>query len=435
MRKRTRLSGPFRFSTYTSRVSVVPSLPCLRVRVRASACLNPTDLAAAATSAPLAAWISADDVVLGWGEAWRAEVCGADQERRASGMWQAIAARAEVIGDAEACAPVCLGSFGFFPDTPGVVVAPSLVYLARGERAWVLTQSRGDEACDLDLPDPATTLAGPGEVRIREGAHSEAAYLAILSDLITRLGAGEARKVVLARDIVAETDERVWPGWLASRLARAYPTCWTYAVDGLVGATPEMLAEIRDGELFTRVLAGTAGVNEGEALLRSKKDLREHALAVESVRRALTPLCDTLTIPDHPEILPLPNVTHLSSTVRGSATVTSLQAAGALHPTAAVCGTPTGEAAEIIGTLEGMDRGRYAGPVGWMDARGNGQWGIALRCGIIDAEGTRVRVIAGGGIMPDSDPRRELAETKAKMLPVLAALSGDENGQVCETLR
>nr|WP_223875254.1 isochorismate synthase [Nanchangia anserum] len=345
-------------------------------------------------------------------------------------MWQAIAARARVSGEAGVAAPLCFGSFGFFPDTPGALIVPRTLYCLFDQRAWVIEQSvEGSDAACPPLPDERGAVEGPGSTRVRDGAHSRTDYLAILTDLIARLRAGEARKVVLARDVVVEAEAPVRPGWVAARLARAYPTCWTYAVDGLVGATPEMLAEVRDAHLYTRVLAGTAGADDAEALAASAKDRREHALAVDSVRRALTPLCEHLDIPEEPEILTLPNVTHLSSTVRAIARVTSLQAAGALHPTAAVCGTPTAEAAEIIAQIEEMDRGRYAGPVGWMDSRGNGQWGIALRCGIVSENGLSVRVLAGGGIMPDSEPEREFAETQAKMLPVLAALGCGENGQ------
>ncbi|MDU0968466.1 MAG: chorismate-binding protein [Actinomycetaceae bacterium] len=398
--------------------------PRLRVRVVSDQLRQPVDLLRLRTHAPLSAWVSDGDVLVGWGTAWRTQIAGADQEARASGLWQALVASAVVEGEDPVAAPLTFGSFGFQPHTPGVLIVPEVCYVARGGRAWIVTQwLEGEGEPRPGLPEARGTWPGPGHAHVGEGAHSPSEYLGILTDLIGRLRAGQARKVVLARDVVVDTEKPVAAGWLAARLAQAYPTCWTYAVDSLVGATPEMLAEVREGRLFTRVLAGTAGVGEGDDLMRSGKDRREHTLALESVRRALEPLCADLAVPEQPDILTLPNVTHLASTVTGSARVTSLQAAAALHPTAAVCGTPTADAARMIGDLEGMDRGRYAGPVGWMDARGNGQWGIALRCGMIEgADARRVRVIAGGGIMPDSDPRRELAETEAKMLPVLNAL-------------
>lgn len=379
----------------------------------------------AETTHQLSAWCAPERTLIGWGEAFRVDLTGPDQAARASGVWQALAAAAEVEGEAGVCAPLTFGSFGFFPSTPGVLIVPATVYVAEAGRAWVVEQAvAGSEPSPL--PEVTRPAESPGKATRHPGTHSDATYLQILRDLIATLRRGEARKVVLARDVHVDTAKPVPPGWLAAELYSAYPTCWTYAVDGLVGATPEMLAEVTDRGLFTRVLAGTAGRDGGDALARSPKDLREHALAVESVRRALEPLCDPLEIPEQPQILTLPNVTHLSTEVRGRARVTSLQAAAALHPTAAVCGTPTDEAARIIQEVEGMDRGRYAAPVGWMDARGNGQWGIALRCGQV--ERTRVRVLAGGGIMPDSDPARELAETEAKMVPVLAALGATTTG-------
>ena len=161
------------------------------------------------------------------------------------------------------------------------------------------------------------------------------------------------------------------------------------------------------------------------ALARSSKDLEEHEYAVRSVADALGPYCSSFNVPESPFVLHLPNVMHLATDVAGvvhdSATVTSLELAAALHPSAAVGGTPTRVATDLIAQIEGMDRGRYAGPVGWMDADGDGEWGIALRSALID--GPRVRLFAGCGIVADSDPEAELAETQGKFVPVRDALS------------
>ncbi len=167
----------------------------------------------------------------------------------------------------------------------------------------------------------------------------------------------------------------------------------------------------------------------GATLLGSAKEREEHEYAAADVRAALRPLCRELTAQQRPSLLPLANVHHLATRVRGRLAVTdsgelpsALALTAALHPTAAVCGTPQSQALELIRALEGMDRGRYAGPVGWVDARGNGEWGIALRCAELD--GPRARLFAGCGIVADSDPRAELAETQSKFRPVQDALEG-----------
>ncbi len=225
-----------------------------------------------------------------------------------------------------------------------------------------------------------------------------------------RITRGDVDKVVLARDLEARTEHPVDPRWLLRGLAESYPGCWTFAVDGLVGATPELLVRLERGLVHSRVLAGTirrTGDDEHDlalaaSLARSSKDLEEHEYAVRSLADALAPHCTSMNVPESPFVLHLPNVMHLATDVAGvlSDGATSLALAAALHPTAAVGGTPTPAAVELIRELEGMDRGRYAGPVGWTDGRGDGEWGIALRCAELDAaDPHRVRLFAGCGIV------------------------------------
>jgi menaquinone-specific isochorismate synthase len=194
-----------------------------------------------------------------------------------------------------------------------------------------------------------------------------------------------------------------------------------------------MLVRRERGLVTSRVLAGTirpTGDDDRDlalaaSLARSSKDLEEHEYAVRSVADALVPHCTSMNVPEAPFVLHLPNVMHLATDVAGvvhdAATVSSLQLAEALHPSAAVGGTPTAVATALISEIEQMDRGRYAGPVGWMDATGDGEWGIALRSASID--GPTVRLFAGCGIVADSDPEAELAESQAKFVPVRDALS------------
>jgi menaquinone-specific isochorismate synthase len=199
----------------------------------------------------------------------------------------------------------------------------------------------------------------------------------------------------------------------------------------MVGATPELLVRRERGLVTSRVLAGTirrTGDDEHDlalaaALARSSKDLEEHEYAVRSVADALAVHCTSVNVPEAPFVLHLPNVMHLATDVAGvlDDDTSVLGLAAALHPSAAVGGTPTGAALAAIAELEQMDRGRYAGPVGWIDADGEGELGIALRCAQVD--GSRLRLFAGCGIVAGSDPVEELAEAQAKLVPIRDALS------------
>ncbi len=271
-----------------------------------------------------------------------------------------------------------------------------------------------------------------------DGAMSGTAWETVVAEAVRRINAGELEKVVLARDLVATAAEDIDVRWPLRRLAESYPTCWTFHVDGLFGATPEMLVRRERGLVTSRVLAGTirrTGDDERDlalaaTLARSSKDLEEHEYAVRSVADALAPHCTSMNVPEAPFVLHLPNVMHLATDVAGVThetddsdhPVSSLGLAEALHPSAAVGGTPTDRARELITEIEVMDRGRYAGPVGWMDASGDGEWGIGLRSAELD--GARVRLFAGCGIVADSDPEAELAEAQAKFVPVRDALAG-----------
>jgi menaquinone-specific isochorismate synthase len=263
----------------------------------------------------------------------------------------------------------------------------------------------------------------------------------VIAEAVGLIGTGEVEKVVLARDVVVRHREgrvvRLAP--VLERLEKRYAATWTFAVAGLVGATPEMLVRLQGGRARSRVLAGTirrsdgiplpaepaAGPNDPRLhLVSSAKDLDEHAYAVRSVSAALAPHCTELHVPDAPYVLELPDVYHLASDLTGTMVsgATSLRLAAALHPSAAVCGTPTAAAARVIAELEGMDRGRYAGPVGWVDGSGDGDWGIALRCGELSADRRSVRLFAGGGVVAASDPEAELAETEVKLTAMRHAL-------------
>lgn len=283
------------------------------------------------------------------------------------------------------------------------------------------------------------------------GTLSDAQWTRAVELATQALKQNRAIKVVLARDSYLSSSLTL--GAALEHLATRFATTWTFSVDGMIGASPEMLLQLREREVFSRVLAGTArrraNMDQGELeqladwLRGSPKNSREHQLAAASAVKALTPITEQLRVSE-PFALTLPNVIHLATDIYGQVAgdTGALALVEALHPTAAVCGTPTAAAAQLIGELEGMDRERYAGPVGWVDWRGEGQWCIALRSGQVLAPtaqtaGTQsgpagypmgnqpvgsVRIFAGAGIMPDSVAADELAETNAKMAPMRAAL-------------
>jgi menaquinone-specific isochorismate synthase len=378
-------------------------------------------------------WLRRGEGLVAWGAAATFRTSGADRFEAAAGWWREVVRMAAVADEVEAPGTglVSLGSFAF-ADEPGdsVLVVPAVVVGRRGDRCWVTTI--GDSAVPPPALVPQPLPEPPRNLVFSDGALSGAEWEGVVWEAVLHLNAGELDKVVLARDLVASTDVPVDVRWPLRRLAAQYAMCWTFHVDGMFGASPEMLVRREKGLVTSRVLAGTirrTGDDEHDltlaaTLARSSKDLEEHEYAVRSVTDALEPYCSSMTVPESPFVLHLPNVMHLATDVAGvvrDSGATVLELAAALHPSAAVGGTPTKVAVEMIAEIEGMDRGRYAGPVGWMDAHGDGEFAIALRSAEID--GNRVRLFAGCGIVADSDPEAELAETQAKFVPVRDALS------------
>ena len=385
------------------------------------------------------AWVRRGEGLVGWGTAAVCRTRGPGRFAQAREWWRDLAGSA-VVRD-EAALPgtglVCFGSFAF-ADEPGdsVLVVPKVLVGRRGGATWVTTIGVGSIPAHPDL-SPSEPPAAPPGVTFADGALSGTEWETVVAEAVRRINAGALEKVVLARDLYAPAREEVDVRWPLGRLATSYPMCWTFHVDGLFGATPEMLVRRERGLVTSRVLAGTIRRTGDDArdlalaatLARSSKDLEEHEYAVRSVADALAPHCSSMNVPEAPFVLHLPNVMHLATDVAGvvhdtaDPTATSLDLAASLHPSAAVGGTPTDRATDLITEIEGMDRGRYAGPVGWMDVSGDGEWGLALRSAEID--GARVRLFAGCGIVADSDPAAELAEGQAKFVPVRDSLADD----------
>ncbi len=422
------------------------------------------------------AWIRFGEGMVGLGTAARFTTTGPDRFDAARHWW--MAATAAEASDTSRTAvpdaglprrsPLAFAAFAFADDSPvpSVLVVPEFVVGSAAGRSWLTWQ------VDLDSPEYAGRAAAgwrPGaeeaEERLTallaasacsrpadaavpeltEGVISPDGYREAVARGVREIEAGTLTKLVLARDAVVRSPGPLDVPQVLRTLTEQYRDCWTYAVGGLVGSTPEMLVKVDGDTARARVLAGTLdrdGAPSGadgadharRLLLEDPKQRHEHRLAVDSLTERLVPFTTSLEAPDEPFVLELPNVWHLATDVTARLVGAdgarrtgpgALALTGVLHPTAAVCGTPRDTAAALIHRLEaedhGMDRGLYAGPVGWLDGNGNGEFGIALRGAVVEDEHT-VRLYAGCGIVAASDPAAELAETTAKMRPMLQAL-------------
>ncbi len=418
-----------------------------RLLARTVAVPDTGDLLGQLPQPDVVAWVHRGAGLAGWGEAARVTLPAGEDRFTAGEKWLRSVFDSLDVDDrlrVPGSGPVAFGTFTFDASSEGsVLVIPRAVLGRDGHgRAWLTTVTEPGEPGSAisgwpaaDGFAPAAPPIAPTGVRWHDGSLPAPQWEQAVAEAVTAIKAGALRKVVLAQDQFATAAEPVDARILLQRLAARYPECYTFACDGMVGATPELLIRQAGRQVSALVLAGTAprgGDPEedealGSGLLASAKDTEEHAYAVASMRDALAPLCDALDVEARPALLKLPNLQHLGTWVRGtlapdSAPRSVLGLAAAVHPTAAVCGTPTGAALELIRELEHMDRERYAGPVGWVDAEGNGEWGIALRCAQLS--GRTARLFAGCGIVAGSDPAAELAEAQVKFRPMRGALEG-----------
>lgn len=387
--------------------------------------------AAAVTADGDMAWLTATHEIAGWGSAVRIPVGdGPDRFARAAAMFERSVAAMEGDGDPGA-RPVAFCSFTFDERrSASVMVVPRLTVRRHNGRAWLTAVSDHPVAADgVTLPSPVHGTGGAGRVRYAGTTATEIAWIDAVDRAVRRIAAGEVEKVVLARDRMVYSGVPFVAGRLLRRLRATFPSCFTFHVEGLVGASPELLVRRNGAQVSSLVLAGTAprgrddhhDAQIGDELLHSTKDLAEHRPAVASVRRELEPLVADLEIDTQPSLLRLANVQHLASRVSGTLgeRINVVELAGRLHPTAAVGGMPTAGALAMIAELETIDRDRYAGPVGWVDAHGDGEMAIALRCAQLS--GARARLFAGAGIVADSLPESELEETRLKLRAMQSA--------------
>ncbi|MGM9473732.1 isochorismate synthase [Pseudarthrobacter sp. YS3] len=432
-------------------------------------------------------WTRREAGLVGFGEIARFTATGPERFLEADIWWRHLVLEANITDSVElpGTGPVAFGSFAFSKKSPfeSRLIVPEIVVGVRDGQYW-LTQLTFDDG-ELSREGALTALAGwlsggnPGDTltfgdgpasavpsggdgtsaagsrkgggavvrpsplaagaTLHTGSLSEEDWMAAVAAGVAEIRTGALEKLVLARDIVATLPAGVSAAKVLRELALRYRECWTYGVDGLVGATPEMLIQVEGRTAQARVLAGTLDRRDAHGedgipmdyaervLAGSEKQRHEHEIAIQSLTSQLAPFSEAMNAHDEPFILELPNVWHLASDVKAELAEveghvpTCLALINALHPTAAVCGTPTLVAGALIRKLEHLDRGPYAGPVGWLDAAGNGEWGIALRGAVIEDLHT-VRLYAGCGIVDGSQPEAELAETWAKFRPMLESL-------------
>jgi isochorismate synthase len=323
--------------------------------------------------------------------------------------------------------PVAVGILPFLPGSPAELIVPAVTVGKGpdGER-WITTIDGADE----DLGPPASPMPTAGSYTVHPGVAVET-YLAAVEKGRDQVRAGRITKVVIARDIVVEADAPLDVHAILLRLRATFGSSYRYSVEGFVGASPELLVARHGDVVRSHPLAGTAprtGDPTTDALLAanliaSTKDQVEHRVVIDVVHETLLPWCSYLDWEAEPSIVTVANVQHLGTLIEGrlsSPPPNVLEMAQALSPTPALGGHPRDEALAVIEEVEGFERGRYGGAVGWVDAAGNGTWAVAIRCAEID--GPRARLFAGGGIVADSDPRTELAETQAKLQAMLSAI-------------
>ena len=387
-----------------------------------------------ATHLPISAsWIRGSDGFIAFGSYKTHRVTGKKRFADASTWWKNELSQLEIKNNVHGVGtgPILFASFAFGEDEPSVLTIPEIVVAQKNGKSWITWIGNGQ-------PEIVTQIIAQVGLNLTwaQGALSDEEWSASVNSSVSQIKAGKLEKVVLARDVIAHADKEINPAALIQSLETEYPSTWLFLVDNLIGATPELLVRLSKSLVTSRVLAGTirrTGDEERDfalagSLAKSSKDLEEHEYAVRSVAEALEPFASSTNVPDAPFVLHLPNVMHLATDVTGvindsASKVDIFKLIAALHPSAAVCGTPTDVARDLITELESMNRARYAGPVGWIDAHGDGEMGIALRCGQIAEDHRSIRLFAGCGIVAGSSAEQELAESQAKLLPMRSALT------------
>ncbi len=341
--------------------------------------------------------------------------------------------------------------FSFSPDGPSSdawssfgsadAVLPIATVLRRGDESLLLL-AVPPGVDEQDIQTRLVSMTDPGRApypnlgdHTLESHPSVSDWTAAVEEAVGAIDDAAIDKVVLARSVVVRSDSAPNGFDLVSHLERSYRQCygfgWRSNGATFLGASPELLVRLNDGEVVSNPLAGSARRGEGdeedrilaEALMRSVKDRVEHSFVVDDVADRLSPFVESLAVPSRPSLKKMATVQHLSTRITGAARrgTRVLNLVGALHPTPAVGGTPRAEAQAFIDKVESFDRGWYTGGIGWFDSDGDGEFAIALRCGLL--EGTRAHIFAGAGIVADSHADLELLETRLKFRPMLELLA------------
>ena len=370
--------------------------------------------------------------LVGYGEAVRLSSRGPRRMQELAEAWRALVAKTVVDDQVRQTGSglVAFGAFSFADDSSAesVLVVPKVLLGVRDGVRWV-TSVVGE---DIDeFWNEPVSYRDESSINLVDGLQTSDGFKNSVIAALSAIASDKVEKIVLARDVVSKVTDNFDNRSALKKLSANYPTCWTYSVDGLFGASPELLVRVSHKQVSARVLAGTAGRGTdpgidqaiSNALQTSSKNIAEHKFAVASMVEELKKFCTKVDADEVPFSLPLPNLWHLASDVHATLhdEASVLDIAAVLHPTAAVAGTPTLVARKLIGELEPFDRGRYAGPVGWIGADGDGEFAIALR-GAQLTDG-QLTAYAGCGIVAGSEPEAELAETELKFKPIREALS------------
>ncbi len=358
----------------------------------------------------------------------------AGERHQAASLVQRVLNDIERVGPPHAPAPVAFGALPFDPAVAGRLLVPALqLHRHPDGTRWAIVIDTGPAShpptvAGAAMPRPAL----PPPSRIEITAHDDPSWwMDQVAAATARIRAGELRKVVLARELILRADRPFDPRTILRRLINAYPTCYVSFIDGFLCASPELLVSRHGDVVRAHPMAGTAprladpvaDARQAAALLANASYRSEHQLTIDMVHETLLGWCSFLDAEPEPSVVAMANVSHLATMVEGRLSrpePSVLELVTALHPTPAVGGDPRPVALAVQRELEGIDRRRYAGPVGWVDADGNGEWAVGVRAA--ELNGATAHVFAGNGIVADSDPATELAETQAKFAAILGAL-------------
>lgn len=344
----------------------------------------------------------------------------------------ALLASIEHRDDVGGRSPVALGTLPFEPGRPGELIVPALtVAVAPDGTRWMTRIEGGDE------PPPSLSPAPRPAPRAQAFTVAPLTpvdrYLRAVAQARDAVRDGSLVKAVIAREVLVTSDEAIDVHAVLLRLRASFGSSYRYSIDGFVGASPELLVSVDGNVVQSHPLAGTAprsGDPDTDArvaaeLLASTKNQIEHRVVIDMIHETLLPWCSYLDWEPEPSILTVANVQHLRTIMEGHLSEPRpnvLELVRALSPTPALGGAPRREALELIAAVEGFDRGRYGGAVGWVDALGNGTWAVGIRCAELAADRRSARLVAGGGIVAESEPLAELAETQAKLQAMLSAI-------------